>query len=380
MSHSPGVKLTLRMQLLPDAEQRPVLLGTMERFNAAATFAAKVAFDAGVRSQPSIHKLCYREIRDRFGLPAQMAVRAIGKVVEALASLRAKGERGTCPEFKPHGAVTYDQRILGFKGLDKVSLWTMTGRMVLPLIYGEYQGERFDRIKGQADLVYRGRKFYLYATVDIPEGAPIAVKDFLGVDLGVVNLAVDSNGTTHSGDAVEAIRERAGEHRRALQACGTRSAKRRLVKVRERESNSRRNENHRISNEIVAAAKTHGVGIALEELAGITGDMKRFRHDQRSRMKGWAFYQLRSFVAYKAQRVGIPIVGVEAAYTSRTCSACGHCEKKNRKDRNDFVCLHCGLSLPADHNAAINIKTRATFRWPTVGIDDAGPRNPVEVT
>jgi hypothetical protein len=50
-----------------------------------------------------------------------MAVRAIGKVDEALASLRAKGEK-TCPIFKPHGAVTYDERILGFKELDKVSL------------------------------------------------------------------------------------------------------------------------------------------------------------------------------------------------------------------------------------------------------------------
>jgi len=182
------MKLTLRLQLLPDAEQTPVLLATMERFNEAASYAATVAFEAGVRSQPSIHKLAYREIRDRFGLSAQMAVRAIGKVVEALASLRAKGERDTCPAFKPHGAVTYDERILGFKGLDKVSLWTLAGRMILPLIYGEYQGERFDRIKGQCDLIYRGGQFFLYATVDVPEDAPIEPTDWLGVDLGVVNL------------------------------------------------------------------------------------------------------------------------------------------------------------------------------------------------
>lgn len=349
------MKLTLRLQLLPDADQGTILLETMERFNAAASFAAKVAFDAGVRSQPAIHKRCYRDLREKFDLSAQMAVRAIGKAVEALASLRAKGERDTCPEFTPRGAITYDERILGFKGLDKVSLWTLAGRMILPIVYGEYQAERFDRIKGQCDLVYRDGNFFLYATVDIPEEAPIVVTEFLGVDLGVVNLATDSTGGTHSGEKVETIRERVGNHRKRLQGRGTKSAKRRLVKIRKREANFRRNENHRISNEIVSKAKDTGVGIALEDLGGVIGTGKQFRQSQRGRMKGWAFFQMRSFISYKARREGIPVVYVDPAYTSRTCSACGHCCKGNRKNRNDFVCLHCAFSLPADQNAAINI-------------------------
>src|SRR5262249_53300908 len=136
--------------------------------------------------------------------------------------------------------------------------------------------------------------------------------------------------------------------------------------------------NHRIANELVAKAKAHGVGIALEELAGITADLKRFRHDQRNRMKGWAFAQLRSLITYKARREGIPVVPVEAAYTSRTSPHCGHSEKMNRRNRNDFVCVHCGSSLPADHNGAINVKKRATVRWPIVGVNDAGTRKPAE--
>ena len=82
-SHIETVKLTLQLQLLPDAQQSAVLLETMERSNEAASFAAKVGFEAGVSSQPSIHRRCYAEIRQRFGLSAQMAVRAIGKAVEA---------------------------------------------------------------------------------------------------------------------------------------------------------------------------------------------------------------------------------------------------------------------------------------------------------
>ena len=104
-----------------------------------------------------------------------MAVRAIGKAVEVF-----KRDKSKCPAFEPRGAVTYDERILSFKGLDQVSLWTLKGRTFLPLVSGEYQKERFDRLKGQVDLVYRGGKFYLYATVEWPEEAPIEVKDFQG--------------------------------------------------------------------------------------------------------------------------------------------------------------------------------------------------------
>ena len=39
--------------------------------------------------------------------------------------------------------------------------------MIVPLIYGAYQSQRFDRIKGQTDLVYRKGQFFLYATIDL---------------------------------------------------------------------------------------------------------------------------------------------------------------------------------------------------------------------
>ena len=116
------MKLTLQMQLLPDTDRKPALLETMERFNQAATLAAKLGFEHGVFSQPSIHKLAYREIRERFGLSSQMAVRAIGKAVECF-----KRDKTRCPTFKPRSAICYDNRILGFKGLDKVSLWLLGG-------------------------------------------------------------------------------------------------------------------------------------------------------------------------------------------------------------------------------------------------------------
>jgi IS605 OrfB family transposase len=350
------MKLTIQLQVLPDPGEAAELLDTMEHFNAAASFAAKVAFDAGISSQPAIHKRCYAELRERFGLSAQMAVRAIGKAVEALKALEARG-RTACPEFKPHGAATYDERILSFKGLDRVSLWTLRGRLVLPMAYGEYQSQRFDRIKGQVDLVYRDAKFFLYATVEVPEEIPIEPTDWLGIDLGIVNLATDSDGQDFSGEQVERVRKKYQGRRKGLNQKGTKSARRRLRKIGSRESNFRRNENHRISKAIVARAKATGRGIVLEDLEGITGRVS-VRREQRARLRGWACFQLRQFIAYKARRAGVPVLYVDPADTSRTCAECGHSEKANRRSRDSFECRHCGHSDRADANAARNIRAK----------------------
>src|SRR5262249_40412821 len=154
-----------------------------------ASFAAKVGFEHKVYGQVSIHRLCYREIRQRFGLSAQMAVRAIAKAVECF-----RRDKSVCPEFKPRGAICYDQRVLSFKGLAEVSLWATAGRLRMPLVCGAYQRERMGRIKGQADLVHRQGRRFLLCTIEMPEDAPIEPVDVIGVDLGIKNLATDSDG------------------------------------------------------------------------------------------------------------------------------------------------------------------------------------------
>ena len=230
--------------------------------------------------------------------------------------------------------------------------------MLLPMAYGEYQGQRFDRIKGQCDLIYRGGAFYLFVTVDMPEGAPIEVEDFIGVDLGIVNIARDSDGGKHSGEGIERVRRRQHRNRMRAQRKGTKGAKKRLKRLAAREARFRRHENHVISKGLVAKAKDTGRGIGMEDLSGIR-ERTTVRAKQRARHSGWAFAQLRSFVEYKANLGGVPVVLVDPRDTSRTCSECGHCERANRKTRDEFECRHCGHSEDADLNAARNIRSRA---------------------
>ena len=361
MVHTIPMQLTLTVKLQPNNAQAASLLETMEHFNAACNAIAATAFREHTASQVKLHHLMYREARATFGLSAQMAVRAIGKVVEVY-----KRDKSIQPTFRPHGAIVYDDRLLSWKGLDRVSILTLEGRMLVPVTMGAYQSQRLRRVRGQADLIYRDGTFYLAVVVDVPEPPPLQPDDWLGVDLGIVNIAADSDGQTYSGGPVNGLRKRHAKLRRRLQQKGTKSAKRLLKKRRRKEQRFAANENHRIAKQLVTKAQDTRRGIALEDLTGIR-DRITVKKAQRRRQHNWAFHQLREFLVYKAQLAGVPVVLVDPRNTSRTCPHCGLIDKRNRPHQASFRCIGCGFAGPADTIAAGNIARRAAVNRPDAG-------------
>jgi putative transposase len=350
------MNLTLMVKLQPTPDQSSALLETMERFNAACNAVAEVAFRERTANKIRLQKLVYYDIRERFGLPAQMAVRVIGKVAEAY-----KRDRSRKPSFRAHGAIVYDQRVLSWKGLDRVSILTLRGRQIVPVVFGGYQAARLKCIRGQADLIYRNGTFYLAVVVDVPEPPAGEPKDWLGVDLGIVNIAADSDGEAYSGGHLNGLRRRHARLRARLQAKGTRSARRLLKKRSGKERRFATNVNHVISKRLVAKAKGTGRGIALEDLKGIRCRIT-VKKAQRRVQHSWAFHQLRSFIEYKARLAGVPVVLVGPRNTSRTCPACGHVAKANRRTQALFCCVSCGFAGPADTIAAENIRRAVVMR------------------
>ena len=254
------MKQTMLLKLVPTEEQHQALLETMHTFNQAADYVASIAFAEKSANKFELQKLVYGELRAMYHLPAQLAIRCISKAVEAY-----KREKSMQPTFKPEGAVIYDPRVMAFKGIDTVSLLTISGRVLVPFRFGAYQEARMGAIKGQADLLYRKGVFSLAVTLDVPTPAPDEVSDTLGVDLGIVNLATDSEGESFSGEAVEKVRERQQALRQRLQKRGTKNAKRHLKKLSGKEARFRKNTNHVISKRIVQKAKQQNKGIAIEE-------------------------------------------------------------------------------------------------------------------
>src|SRR5271166_3886769 len=113
------MKLTLQTQLLPDPEDAPKIMATVERFNEAAIWLAEIAFERKIANKFELQKLCYAELRERFGLSAQMAIRCIAQVCEAY-----KRDKGKRPKYRKHSTMPFDQRMISFKGPDRVSLLT----------------------------------------------------------------------------------------------------------------------------------------------------------------------------------------------------------------------------------------------------------------
>ena len=359
-------KIVVPIKIKSDRKTTDDLGATLRACNAAANYISTVAWESREFAKFGIHRLTYAKVKEEFGLGAQAAVRTIAKVADAYNSGDRKFRRTRKRRFSWSSAQPFDARNMSWNLEDKtLSIWTINGRAKsVPFLCADWQLEllRHNPI-AESDLVFRKGSFYVYATIDVADEAMNeSPKGFLGVDMGIVNVATLSDGTNFSGKHLNHVRNRNMGLRRKLQKKGTRSAKRLLVKRSGREARFAKDTNHCISKKIVTEAKRTGHGIALEDLEGIR-NRARLRKPQRVALNSWGFYQLGSFVQYKAIRVGVPVVYVDPAYTSQQCSGCGHVDKKNRPNQATFLCTSCGLSLPADWNAAINIAKRGCDSW-----------------
>ncbi|MFV9503628.1 MAG: transposase [Oscillochloridaceae bacterium umkhey_bin13] len=170
-----------------------------------------------------------------------------------------------------------------------MSIWTMEGRQYIPYCLGDHQRALLPYRKGESDLAYHKGVFYLLAVCDVPEPAAQPMDGVLGVDVGIVNLATDSDGETHTGRQIDHKREWYARRRAALQAVGTRSAKRRLRHLAGRQYRFQKHTNHTISKRIVAKAERTKRAIAACELTGMRQRTRARGPAQRARHSNWAF-------------------------------------------------------------------------------------------
>lgn len=354
------MKLILQIKLISNEEQGQSLLQTLKTANTACNKISDTAWEKKEFNQYRLHHIIYHDVRNSFNLSAQMTIRCISKVVGAY-----KLDKKTKRVFKPLGAITYDARILSYisyvKKPKEVSIWSVNGRLKIPFVC--HNPKYLPYVKGEADLVTKKGKFYLFQTVEVPEDNIKNVEEFIGVDFGIVNLATISNGKNFSGKIIDNVREKTTEIKRTLQKKGTKSAKRHLKKISGKERRFKHIINHTIAKQVVQIAKDTQKGIALENLKGFRVSVRK---EQREQFGKWSFDELGKFISYKAKLKGIPVSFVDPRNTSRMCSKCRYVSKSNRKSQSEFICGQCGFSLNADLNAAINISQRASVNMPIV--------------
>lgn len=342
------MKLILQIKLKVDNEQKKSLLNTIKEANTACNELSEYAFENKVFNQFKLHRAKYHVIKSSFNLSAQMVVRCISKCADSY-KLDKKKQR----IFKELGSITYDSRILSYNIEKRItSVWSVNGRLKIPFI--PYPEKYLPYIKGEADLIYKKGKFYLFQTCEVPEEDIKDVEEFLGIDFGQKKIAQCSNGTVFAPKQLNEIREKHFKVRKSIQRKCTKNSKILLKRLSGKEKRFATINNHTIAKRIVEMAKAENKGISIEDLTGIR-QTARIRKSQNRTMSNWSFYQLRQFITYKSKLAGVPLTIIKPNYTSQMCHECWHIGKRNGET---FRCTNpsCIIdTIDADVNGSLNI-------------------------
>jgi IS605 OrfB family transposase len=342
--------LALACKLQPTPEQVTKIEATLKAFADACDYANQNVKPT-ILNKRVIQALAYDQLRSQFGLSANLAIRACGRVAANRKTAKLKGRE--VKAFKPTSA-DYDARIFAFREKDwTVSLTLVGGREHIKLALGNYQtGKLSGRTPTSAQLCkHRDGLYYLHIQLTNTAPEPTKSGKVIGVDFGRRDIAVTSNEDKWDGKQIKDARDKFSKVRSSLQAKGTKGAKRALKRLSGRERKYQSWLNHTISRAIIRDALSSNAAIAIENLTGIRErtNSKPRNKTERRRSNNWAFYQLRQFLEYKGIQSGIEVFAVPPAYTSQTCHQCLHIGLRSDKV---FRCGNCSWHGDADLNAA----------------------------
>ena len=359
--------LTIVCKLRPSVEQASQIDALLQAFADGCNYANQIV-KAGVTSKSTIQSQVYQDLRNKFQLSANQAVRVCARV--GVNRKTAKQKNKPVKAFKPTSA-DYDARIFSFREKDwTVSLTLINCREHIKIDAGNYQRSKLKgRKPTSAQLCkHRDGQYYIHIQLKDETPNPIKADKVIGVDFGRRDIAVTSDGEKWDGKPIQKVRDRYSKVRASLQAKvskGTRTTRRRVRNILKRLSGREQRYqtwlNHNISKRVIETAKSQSAVVAIENLTGIrdrTNQQPRNKTERR-RSNSWAFFQLRSFLEYKGLKEGVEVIAINPAYTSQTCHVCNHIGLRSDKR---FRCSNCGWHGDADLNGAINIsKLGAVF-------------------
>jgi IS605 OrfB family transposase len=365
---------TVRLKLVLTEEQKGSLLRTMEEYTRAFDHAARWGYRNKVSNKFTLHNETYRSIREDVPLLTSGLVQSASRdACDRLKQLKMK----RVPERSPHSPIRFVwKEAKAFLESGQVSIASVQGRHHIPFANNNYV-RSFSSWRAVSSLLVfdkRSNVFFLHIDMERPE-VPKKSGEIMGIDRGLRNVAVCSNNMFFSSSKINAVRFKYARNRATMQAIGTRSAKRRLRQQSGRERRFVTCENHKISKEIVS---TEFAVFALEDLTSISRQRWMDR-EMKGKLRSWSYYQLESFIRYKAEEMGKTVVLVDPTCTSQQCSKCGWIDKQSRHGGH-FHCVHCGFQLNADLNASRNIArlgiseaSRLQIYQPYAAGDEVGP-------
>ncbi len=348
------------------------IVETGKQYARAFNMASECLINNSSTSKRFLHNVQYGRIKDECpSLPTGLVQCARDVAVEAVKTWNVKrtklkqkhpkkAERMKRPSMKEKCTMRYDVRTVTLRG-SQLTFSTCDKRIKTIITIPEFFGERYSssegwKFKGANIGIDKKRRVFVNLIYECPD-YEIVENDgkIVGLDRGVYNIVTTSEGVHYGAKDARRVKRKYNYVRSGLQEKGTRSAKRRLVSISGCEKRFVHDQNHCISKKL---ANTDDVSVyVLEDLSSM--NMLRLKGKSNKTMRkwisNWSYSDLEFKLTYKCQKNGIKVEFVDARYTSRKCSVCKTIDKASRNG-NRYTCRHCGSSMHADVNAAINIR------------------------
>lgn len=230
-------------------------------------------------------------------------------------------------------------------------------------------------------ISFDGKYWYLSVGYEISNVESELTGESIGIDLGVKELAVCSNGKTYKNinksRKVRKLKKKLKREQRKLsrklknntknyeiingyrhpvyikplhECRNIQKQKSKIKLIYRKLTNIRNNHLHQATKEIV---KTKPSRIVMETL-NVKGMMKN-RH-LASSIQEQKFCEFKRQIEYKCQRYGIELLNVPTFYpSSKLCSQCGNIKKDLKLSDRAYHCDCCGLVIDRDYNASLNL-------------------------
>jgi putative transposase len=392
--------VVIKAQLLNiDDETAQAFSNTMCKYRDACNFISQYIFEHAFElKQSKLNKALYHDLRDKFELKSQMAQSAIKTVIARYKTVKTqlfqhpfrydtgkKDGKGRGIWAQIYRDLTWLWQPINFKrpqldlqrgrdwsylsATNQLSLNTLNGRRKVDFVckgFDQYLDQTKWKFGSLKMLQLRGKWYiHLSATTAIPEFEAEQAVHVVGIDRGLRFLAAcyDEKGKSilFSGQKILRKRRKYKKLRAELQAKGTKSAKRRLKKIGQRENRWMSDVNHRLTKTLIDHYGSNTI-YALEDLTDVRFATEKSPKDQRYEIVSWAFYQFEQFLTYKANLNSSAVVKVPAKYTSQRCPKCGRIHKDNRDhELHLYTCDKCGYKSNDDRLAAMNIQLLGTL-------------------
>ena len=218
-------------------------------------------------------------------------------------------------------------------------------------------------------ITFDGLNWWISVGIECDESHEIPNNDGIGIDLGIKDLAICSNGTVYKNINKSKKVRKLKKKKRRLQRriskkysknkkgecyCKTRNiikSEKKLLKIAHKLTNIRHNYIHQITTEIVNRKPKF---IVLEDL-NVKGMMKN-KHLAKA-VQEQCFYKFYRQIQYKSEWHNIKFITADRFYpSSKLCSCCGYVKKDLKLSDRIYICPECGNIIDRDFQASVNLK------------------------